>query len=583
MLLRLQRSVGNAAVTAAVQRHSVAIPGWDEIDGLSVQRQVTALQRLKKGDAIPTLEKVGSDRFGAALESLDADTGKRLAAWINAHRTDDLFELRAVAVAAEHKAPAARLLANAAASDPAGTTRSYGSAIGLADERVKDSLAKDPPPAVGGVALQLAGILSRIRKDGDPSDLVRLDALRTAPDLPTLSALTGAWVTHAASVKDAVNRLLRNIGDEVRGAAIGDAKQLTPQMRGYAERIAKQKGVTAFKDLDPAVKQTVIEDAGREWAATEGLEAKQREKHFASLTKHDLLTLPTIARIYHASGTFKTDRTVYDRMKADRQKAAADAGITIDGGWNDPLVNAIDGKVEKNQLVPDTTKPLTDAPATVKTKVKTALTRVQSVTEPEVLAKVPAPEFVVVNRAGGKSLRAYYDGKKIYIGKDEAIPVIAHETGHHLEQIGAGATWATLQGMAYGRLDTLQAEGARTAKGGGSAAPTMAQIPGHGADEVTFPVPSPAEGAIDGSKFSKASYTFKYYEGSGAGGEVVSMAMQWLADPDTTVKFVDKDPSHAASVLFHAIPKEFADAGLAPPVTRPRGDAVLGPLDPLTI
>jgi hypothetical protein len=345
--------------------------------------------------------------------------------------------------------------------------------------------------------------------------------------------------------------------------------------------VAKDKGIARFGRMNDADKKALIAEAGREWAATEGVAAKQQQQHFARLTKKDLLTLPTINAIYKASGTFRTDSKVYERLTAARQKK----GVAIDPVWNDPVVKEMDGKLKDGKVVPDDDKKkqATPAPAKQKEKVKAAWMRVQAFVEPEVLAKIPPPEVYLVRRVGGAPLRAMHISPSgpIYGDASISVPVLAHETGHHLEQIGNGEAWITRQGLAYGRLDTLRAEGARTQKGGaGGGDPTFVHIPEMDDDEVAFPVPSPAEGAIDGKKFTNASYTFKYYAHSGAGGEVVSMAMQWLSEPDTCKKFIDKDPAHAASVLFHAIPAEFSAAGLAPPVQAP---VQTGPVDPRTV
>jgi hypothetical protein len=362
-VLQLQRSVGNAAVTTVIQRHHDGLDGWDEIEPLSLQRQLLPVQRFKGGDAIPTMETVGAKRFEKGLESLDETVDSQLKAYMAQHGDKDLFALRGVDVDDAVKPMANRLIQGAKPKldEAARIASSYRGVVEMLDNKLKGAVAA-PPADATVVNKWIASVFGSIRKAGDPDDLARLDQIDKADDWPAKAAVSAAWLIDATAAAAAVKRVMDDIVSSLQTAAIPEAKLLSPELKRYAAKVAKEKGIARLGKMDEADKKALIAEAGREWAATEGVAAKQQQQHFARITKKDLLTLPTLNANYKASGTFKTDRKVYERLTAARQKK----GVAIDAHWNDPVVKEMDGKVENGKLSPDDDKKKAATPAPAK-------------------------------------------------------------------------------------------------------------------------------------------------------------------------------------------------------------------------
>lgn len=152
-------------------------------------------------------------------------------------------------------------------------------------------------------------------------------------------------------------------------------------------------------------------------------------------------------------------------------------------------------------------------------KVQEAWNRIRKIVHPDVLEKV-GPCKVKVHK--NPMFRAHYSNREVHIASFESIPIIMHEFGHHLEDKGGLEPWIKVQRLLH----------ERAAAGGGLKSITMLTP-----SELRYAADMPVTG----------HYSAKYYEHGST--EVMSMALEYFADPKSAAKLYMKDPEMFAAVL----------------------------------
>jgi hypothetical protein len=306
-------------------------------------------------------------------------------------------------------------------------------------------------------------------------------------------------------------------------------KMISPELRAYAKNTDKSQAL----DLDALT---------AEYERTLTGPAIENAKRYKAIAKDDLLKLPTLKALYDASGkwTEKGRNKVYDDKYAERQAEMLRKDITLNAGWSNPKsadVKYREFETKSRKVTPKETD-LGDAVAEPQyEKIKQAWKRMQVFVEPQILQPIQPPKVRILKSNG--SFRAYYKDNVVFVDEKEDIPTIVHETGHHLEETVQETVWAAFHGLLYARQEEATAKGKDKLKSLGM-----------DADEIHYPIDMPATG----------SYTVKYYKQGGA--ELMSMGPQFLSEPKTTKKLIDKDPQYAAVLAQQFLPQEFVAAGL---------------------
>jgi hypothetical protein len=166
-------------------------------------------------------------------------------------------------------------------------------------------------------------------------------------------------------------------------------------------------------------------------------------------------------------------------------------------------------------------------------KVGRVDTWLKGLMSPDFIAGIPKPK-VVVHTKPSPLFRANAGGGVLRVAHNEATNVVAHEAGHVLEEHLPMKAWHDLHLLLTKRHE---------AAGGGGAA--------SGENIVT----KYSEGRFGGD-YVTGEYTSTAYRSGNA--EVVSMALQFFADPKDALQLIDGDPMHAAIVLRGFKPEEYS-------------------------
>ena len=162
--------------------------------------------------------------------------------------------------------------------------------------------------------------------------------------------------------------------------------------------------------------------------------------------------------------------------------------------------------------------------AQIRARVERAWARIQQWVAPELLAQVP-PCYVIF---ATKETRAHHSSSNghsyMLITSDNHEDVIMHEFGHHLEEHLPHEVWYRAARMIQERSGQEDLVGIR-----------------HPAD---WEVGSRAEVGVRSRR-----YATRYYGGSLAATEVVSMGIEALSDPAAAFELYVNDPQHLALIL----------------------------------
>lgn len=173
---------------------------------------------------------------------------------------------------------------------------------------------------------------------------------------------------------------------------------------------------------------------------------------------------------------------------------------------------------------------------TFRSRVVKADQMIRALVEAEILRALPRPTIKVHPQSESK-FRAYQNGAEVHVAADEPIDIIVHEVGHYIEKNGPLESWADIQKLVMAR---------HQAAGGGTAAQKGGST-------------TKKEGRFGGTYAATGKYTSKAY--SSGDTEVMSMSMEYLANPKKFDKLLDKDPVQAAIVLRGLQPAAYAAEG----------------------
>ena len=172
-------------------------------------------------------------------------------------------------------------------------------------------------------------------------------------------------------------------------------------------------------------------------------------------------------------------------------------------------------------------------------KVEQADLFIRRLVEPAVLGSLPPPGVAVhLRNASGPTLpwgfRAFQSNREIHVAQNEPLEVIVHEIGHYVENNLPMGKWADIQLLLHARQGGQQAAG------------------------YIYPLKTwktVEEQRFEGSYPATGAYTSRYYESGHT--EVMSMSVQYLADPAKFRTLIEKDPQQAAIILRLLRPTEF--------------------------
>lgn len=176
-------------------------------------------------------------------------------------------------------------------------------------------------------------------------------------------------------------------------------------------------------------------------------------------------------------------------------------------------------------------------------RVREADNMLRRMIEAQLLRTLPPPTVYVVK---SKKFRAYQSENKIYIAKNEEMPIIVHETSHYLEDHLPTRMWAEIHTMLRARHNARAQSYSDNAK-----RQLKARTIGSGAMFMR------SEGRYRGEYAATGKYTSSAYGEQGS-TEVTSMTMEFLANPANAVKMIEKDPQQAAIILRSMRPNEYA-------------------------
>lgn len=208
--------------------------------------------------------------------------------------------------------------------------------------------------------------------------------------------------------------------------------------------------------------------------------------------------------------------------------------------WRRRIVasNWIDGIPMNNKITPiPATSPKKHDDTKIKDNTfKRELTKaerfVKMITENAILSLFSAPQ-VHVHLENSTDYRASYHNNIIDVAQDDDSSIIAHETGHYLEDKMS----STALPYSWGPYDLLIARNNGSRRAG--------YIYPFNYEEQRFQGNYPATGP----------YTSKYYTDGST--EITSMSLQYLSDPNSFMKLINNDPLQAAIILRMLRPTEF--------------------------
>lgn len=340
-----------------------------------------------------------------------------------------------------------------------------------------------------------------------------------------------------------LNTLLPD-GEAVRLAVelveeIADVDDLTPELAQQkikegalskaAEWMAGQIVRTAETENVRAVRQQIREN---EWAA---LWDDDDETDFGTLGSRTrtafaraLRTLPSVAKLAQV-------HTTTGERRAGLLKLPRTGGTEWkDGRFLFDAVDVVELDDKGAEIRPSKrySAPIDDG--RFRTKLFEADKLLRLLIEPEILIEIPRPR-IVVHPMRSSDFRAFQDGGNINVAADEPLDIIVHEIGHYVETNGRLEAWVAIQKLILGR---------HRAAGGGRNA-------------VAGPLGIRKEGRFEGTYATTGKYTSKAY-GDGS-TEMMSMTLEYLANPGKFDRMVDRDPVQAAVVLRGLQPTAYAE------------------------
>lgn len=181
----------------------------------------------------------------------------------------------------------------------------------------------------------------------------------------------------------------------------------------------------------------------------------------------------------------------------------------------------------------------------IRARLDVAWTRIRHLVDASVLKKTRAPKVRVRD---SDEFRGHYSPstEEIHISRAASVTTIVHEFGHHLENTLESDLWFGVQRLLHGRHEEARRGMGFLPMG----ADTLIAIGSHPfasmQDEPRFKAEMPATG----------KYSAKAYESGDT--EVVSMSLQFLADPAAVKSLIDDDPQQASLLLRTIKPGEYA-------------------------
>jgi len=258
------------------------------------------------------------------------------------------------------------------------------------------------------------------------------------------------------------------------------------------------------------------------------LTGRQKRKFAAALKK-----MPTVKTLLKA----RTKKNVLDAATAAWKDSAKLSGNITESQLNSESPPTVGNNTPRDQL----------DDGTFKKHVDEAEKYIKTFTDADLLKPLPPPKVVAhlkwssgYGHDDADTFRAYQSGNEVHVAQDDATPVIVHEVGHYLENKLPHELWHDLHLMLR----------ARAAGAGPDAEKAGAGDPG-----------METEGRYKGTYAATGGYTSSAYGGHGP-TEMVSMTVEFLSDPSTVQKMINKDPQQAAIVLRGLKPKEYAETAV---------------------
>jgi hypothetical protein len=301
-------------------------------------------------------------------------------------------------------------------------------------------------------------------------------------------------------------------------------KELTPGSKEWAlANDAYNKAQSrVIPDVGPAVQQEWTAQWNQRRGAAFGTEPTKAER--AAFSKA-LRKLPSLTAMAAAHGG---DPSAI--VTGPASPVWQNGGTLADGIVEDPTDSKKQAIPPKKQL----RKPIDNG--TFRSRVIKADQTIRTLVEAEILGALPRPTVKVHPQSESK-FRAYQGGTEVHVAADEPTDIIVHEVGHYIERNGPLESWADIQKLMQSR---------HGAAGGGTVA-------GKG------PSSGKKEGRYAGAYAATGKYTSRAY--SSGDTEVMSMSMEYLANPKKFDKLLDKDPVQAAIVLRGLQPAAYAAEG----------------------
>lgn len=295
-----------------------------------------------------------------------------------------------------------------------------------------------------------------------------------------------------------VPKLVRNFTDMVEKLAIANAKN---QVAG--DRLAELKQRTIAKPIDP-----------------------QTKKQFTTALKQmDFIQLILSDR--------RRDPGATDKVKSAEWKDGGklEDGRTIETA-NQPLKSQIRHDIDSGKLL---------------ARIQEADRFIRLLVEPEQLATIKRPTIAMHTKWAEKSIfsptswtdsnvyRANQSGNTVNIAQNEETWTIVHEVGHYLERELPIETWSDIRTLIQERHAQAKPQDPTKAVGGRGTS---------------------SEGGFAGEYAATGKYTSRAY--STGDTEMLSLTIEYLKNPDKTLKMLENDPVQAAVILRNLRPKDYA-------------------------
>lgn len=224
------------------------------------------------------------------------------------------------------------------------------------------------------------------------------------------------------------------------------------------------------------------------------------------------------------------------RGEADKLAVGPGASMWKDGGW---LSDDIAEVNQDDNKKPIATKDLHRGPidnGTFANDVRAADRMIRQFVQKNILAGINRPK-IKVHPMKESRFRAFQNGGEVHLAANEPVSIMVHEVGHYLEAQGSIATWADIQKLMMKRHEV----------GGGGTTTS------EGAMGMR------KEGRYKGEYPVTGKYTSKAY--STGDTEVMSMTLEYLANPKRFSDMVEKDPVQVAVVIRGLQPDLYAAQG----------------------